>query len=256
LNLPAVPVGAERKQIVQVVRGMAQGWFSDEVLFKVRDIIKSVRLGKGFGNYLDCLPVPMGGSGLMAIYSMDGQPMSEQELGVMMNQRTQGDAYVRVVGGQYKNKRIDVDFGFGLCVAARTQQGTLVGWIGFHFWLVSDASNPKRLVLRVRSPLKYSAEAVGALLTVFIDRGNVLLGGNGEKYKGGHIRELYLEFQPPRAPNGIGEADMQLEERAKALVAVVKGEVGTDVILKAFRVFGKSIENNVQRIQAKYYGTL
>jgi hypothetical protein len=218
-------------------------------------MIKSLRLGKGLGDYLDCRRVPLGGSGLMVNYSPDGRLMSDEAIGAMINQPTQGDAYLRIVGGQYKNNIIDIDFAFGLCVASQTNQG-LVSWTCFHVWLVSSADNPKNLVLRVRSPLEHSAEAIGALLTVFIDRGSVLLGGNAENYKGGHIRELYLEFQPPEAPNAFEEADMQLEEEPKALVAVVKGEVGINVNLKAFRVFGKSIENDVQRIQAKYFGTL
>jgi hypothetical protein len=247
------------------MRTKSRMWFSGEVFRKVRAMIKHVRLGKclgrlpGFRNTLTGQVFrandPGQGSGWKAYYDKNGKSITFEEQKAMGERKTVGDAYLRVIGGLYTD-RLDVDFLFAACVEHPIKKVNL--WNEFNFWLVSSAAKPGNLVLRLRSSYNPVETALGALLEIFTDEvGRILMGGTSDKYEG-HVRELILELQPPikTGLEDLLEADLKIPEIILEPLAVIHQELGREVDIKAFRVFGRSIHNYDQRIRIKHQGTL
>jgi hypothetical protein len=228
-------------------------------------MIKHVRIGKSLGHMKDFRNILTGkafrandpgqGSGWKAYYDKNGKSITFEEVNVMQERRTIGDAYLRVIGGLYTG-RLDVDFFLTACHELTIDGKAVVVWSGFSFWLVASCDNPSNLVLRIRTSYRTTEEALGTLLESFTDEaGNILMGGTSNKYMG-HIRELIVEFQSPvkTGLEDFQEADLKIPEALKPFVAVIHQELGREVDLKAFRVYGRSIDNHEQRLLIKYQG--
>jgi hypothetical protein len=239
---------------VEDLQTQARLIFSVSLLERVTTLINALRRNESLATY--GFSKSEKGPGCKAFYAKGGRRITLDEHGAGVNVGKRDDAFLYIFGGQYRD-RVDVDFRFRAYRTVREKGIARKQTIRFGFWLVSSASDPSKLVLRVHTTddamMPYAVGAVLAVLTNKLKAGRNLVGVSKEYNR--HIREMFLEFGTFDVPwsQDLEIADLKLSVSSQALVAAIVPPLKTplQIDVKSFRIYGNAIKQNANRMNTK-----